>query len=310
MSRLSNKQLLLAKIETSYNVDPTLAAANAMLVTNLAFVPDAGNMIARNRAYPNFGQSQQGRDTSSSTLGFDVDVAGSGAAGTPPLYGALLRACGLTETITAATKVVYTPISDTFESIQARFNWDKVAQVLGGMRGTVGFKAEAGKEPSWSFAFTGLYNPPSDAAFTNGVATVLNSFVDPVTVNSANSTFSLLGISAVLNSLSITFGNKTVFNDKPGRAGVDLVDRVAIGTAVVEADTVAFADWQSLCRAKTIGAMHFNQGTVSGNIVTADSAFVQIGAPTYTDVNGDLHYSIPLYFVKAAGDDCVDFTVK
>ncbi|HZZ13122.1 MAG TPA: hypothetical protein VFE79_20745, partial [Paraburkholderia sp.] len=244
-TRLSNKQLLLSKLETTYNTNPTLNGPQAILASNLSFAPNAGSAIPRDRAYPNFGKSQQGMETPYSTLSMDVDMAGSGAAGTAPLYGPLLRACGFSETITASTSVEYSSISGSFESIYQRFNWDGVAQDLGGCRGKVSLKIEANKEPAWTFAFSGLYHPPADISFITGIPTTLNAWIDPVTVSLANTTFSLFGVNSALSSLSIDWGQKVTFSDKPNRAGIDMTDRVVTATAVVEAASVASIDWDT-----------------------------------------------------------------
>lgn len=309
-TRLSGKQLLLSKIETSGNTDPTVAATNAILCSNLSVTPNAGNAIVRNRAYPNFGQSTQGHEVENSSLSFDVDIAGSGAVGTAPLYGPLLRACGFTETITASTKVVYTPKSSTFETLWSSFNADGTAHILGGMKGTVSAKFEANKEPQFTFNFMGLYHAPVDVAFLTGVATTLGSFVDPVTVSSALDTFTLFGSSPVLNSLTVDWGCKVVFNDKPGRSAIDIVDRTSTITVVVEADSVANMDIDSMVKNKTTGAMHMTHGNSAGNIVTVDATLVQILKAEYTDVNGVLHRTLTLAPVGGATDDQIDITVK
>jgi len=45
-------------------------------------------------------------------LDVEIAVKGSGAAGTAPEFGPLLKACGLAETVTPATSVAYDPSSD------------------------------------------------------------------------------------------------------------------------------------------------------------------------------------------------------
>ena len=74
---------------------------------------EIGRMFKRDplspiRAY--FGNSEQLPAGIHSELDFEVELAGSGAAGTAPAWGPLIRACGMSETITAATDVKYAPV--------------------------------------------------------------------------------------------------------------------------------------------------------------------------------------------------------
>ena len=63
-----------------------------------------------------------------------MELAGSGTAGTAPRYGALLQACGLSETIVASTSVTYAPVSSAFSSATIYFNNDGIRHILTGCR--------------------------------------------------------------------------------------------------------------------------------------------------------------------------------
>lgn len=115
---LSRKRAILAKIETTYGVDPIpTGAANAILMSNITVSPMEMNLQQRNNIKAYLGNNPSVLAAIYAKLSFDVEIAGSGAAGTVPGYGPLLRACGLSETI-LATAVTGTAAAGGANSIQ------------------------------------------------------------------------------------------------------------------------------------------------------------------------------------------------
>lgn len=103
MSLLSRKRMLLAKIETVYNTDPTpTGAANAILVRNQSITPQETETVSRDLIRPYLGNSPQLPVAIHALAEFEIEMAGSGTAGVAPAYGPLLRACALAEYILAA----------------------------------------------------------------------------------------------------------------------------------------------------------------------------------------------------------------
>ena len=117
MSLKTNKRIVVAKIESSYGVDSTATGANAILLRNLTVTPLDGETATRDLIRPYFGNSDILVATTMAKLDFEVELAGAGAAGTAPAYGPLLRACAMSETISAGVSVTYAPISATLESV-------------------------------------------------------------------------------------------------------------------------------------------------------------------------------------------------
>ena len=98
MPLLQRKRVILAKVETTYGVDPTpTGAANAILVRNLNVTPQDADFSDRNLVRPYIGRSEQLPAAIRAMLDFEVEMAGSGTAGVAPGYGPLLRACGFSE---------------------------------------------------------------------------------------------------------------------------------------------------------------------------------------------------------------------
>ncbi len=101
----SDPKVLLHAIEAVYGVDqvPT-PGANAILIRDEIRAPELEVMYAeRNNAKAFFGRDQQIVVGRKINVGYDVEVAGSGAGGTAPKWGAVLRSCGFAEKVLAAT---------------------------------------------------------------------------------------------------------------------------------------------------------------------------------------------------------------
>src|SRR5947209_1860830 len=116
---------LQAKLEVTYGTDSTPGVGEAMLASNVSIDPLMAQIGNRQKAHATFGLDPDVHVNNFQQLTFDVGLAGSGAAGTAPLYGSLLRACNMLETITAITKAVYTMdvfASATSKSVTIYFN--------------------------------------------------------------------------------------------------------------------------------------------------------------------------------------------
>jgi len=102
MALAQRKRVILVKQEATYGTDATPVAADAVLCSNLNLNPIEGSEVARDFIRPFFGGSGSIRVENYSTLDFETELAGSGAAGTAPEWGALLKSANWTETVTAA----------------------------------------------------------------------------------------------------------------------------------------------------------------------------------------------------------------
>jgi|GEM_PF-4974645 len=295
MSKLTNRKVLLSRIQQAAGTPANPGVADAMLVSNLSYKPGTANMIKRDRAYPDFTQSTQGVEPVHSEISFDVDLSGSGSRGVPPLWGVHMRAAGCAEYVKDGAYTKYVPVSTGFEKLTHKFNWDGLEQVIADSMATMSVKMDAGKEPMLTFSYQGLFAPQTDTALEN-VGSHLKSFIDPETVNKSMTQCTLHNKTVVMNSFQFDLGNTLLFADKPGRIGVDITGRACTGKIQIEADTIAHADWVTRFRNKTLSSLGIRHGNKRGNRNVFFSQLVQLGEPTTTDVNGILHYDIPLYF--------------
>lgn len=308
MPLLTRRRTILAKTETTYGVDPTpTGSANAILIRNLNVTPLNAELASRDLVRPYLGNSEQLIASKHVQLDFEVELAGSGTAGTAPAYNVLLKACGLAET-DGVSDVVYAPVSSGFGSATIYFNIDGVLHKVTGARGNMEITINARAIPFMKFTFTGIYNAPSDAA----LPTVdYSAFQTPLAANTSNTTnFSFFSFAGVLESLSLNLGNEITYRSLIGSESVIMTDRKVSGTAVFEAPLTATKDFFAAALASTLGALSITHGTTAGNKFQIASSRIDIANPTYTDNNGIHMLSVPFVAVPSStGDDEVSFTV-
>ena len=306
--RKYKKLACLAKIETVYGTDavPT-GAANAIQLSDVTLTPLAGEDVSRDLLLPYLGHQGVELTGNYMQLEFAVEVAGAGSAGEVPGYGVLLRACGLSETVTASTDVVYEPVSDGEESVSIYYHHDGVRHVALGCRGNVQIEFAPRQIPRFRFRIMGLLGTVSDQALP---AADLSNFQKPVLVSKAQTSLSLHGASRIAESISLDLGIQVEPRFLIGDERMQLTDRQAVGTAVVEAKSMATINWFTVAQAKTFGMLQVVHGTTAGNIVQLDAPKVQIGRPAQGQSQNILNYSLPLMLAPDAGDDELVITVK
>ena len=301
MAKRWNKRILLAKVETSYGTDaaPT-GAADAVLCRDLELGVEA-ELLDRELVRPTLGDLPALSALRRATVDCEVELAGSGAAGTAPAWGTLLRGCGLAETVTAGVKVQYDPASSNHDSLTLYWYADGLVHKLVGCRGTVSLSLEAGQIPTMRFRFTGLYQDPTDEALPSADVSAWKTPAVPS--KAATPTFTLHGVTAIARSLGLDLANQVTFRDMIGASDVNIVDRSVTGSAVIEAVPVATKNWHSLAAAGTLGALSVVHGTQAGQIVELSASAVQIRDVRYEEQDGIIYHALDLGFTETSGDD-------
>src|SRR5690606_33426888 len=95
------------------------------------------------------------------SIRFSVEIAGSGAAGTAPAWGALLQACAFAETVTSGQRVDYTPVSTSLKSVSIYAYADGLEYQLIGAVGTLNGAATVGGIAVLNFEFWAPYKAPA-----------------------------------------------------------------------------------------------------------------------------------------------------
>lgn len=305
------KKALLAKIEAVYGTDaaPT-GAANAMLGLNVNLRPFEGRDVSREIDRPYLGARGSIPVNAHVGLDFEIEMAGSGAAGTAPAYGPLLRACGLAETVTAGVDAAYQPVSESFESATLHLNIDGILHKAAGARGSVGMVVRPSELPRWRFQTLGLWAGPADAALP---AVDYSAFETPVDVSDLNTPVATLnGVDLVLQSFEAALNNQVEGRFLVNSRKILLSDRSVSGTLVVEATALAALNPFTLAQApKTRVPLAITHGTVAGNIVEISMPTVELGRPSYGNTQGITNWTIPFTAIPSdAGDDEISITVK
>ncbi|CAN5651571.1 hypothetical protein BH10PSE18_BH10PSE18_15260 [soil metagenome] len=311
-NRFIRNTAVLAKIESAYGVDavPT-GSANAMLVSNLSVPQFDAQNFGRELIRPYFGGSEQLVGTANMKCGFDIELAGSGTAGTPPAWSALLRSCGFAEVVVAGQYVEYSPITDGQESASVYWYDAGVIHKMLGAKATVVLKMNLAERPVLTFSFTGLYGGLATAAVPG---TTLTPFKTPKVVTDANSGDITLGCTYAAGAMTggtaypsrgIEVNVNNTVNHQPllGEETVDITARDMSGSFQLDltaAQEVTFMDGVVANALQSLGFVH---GTVPGNTVKLFAPAMQLISPTKQDFNGKRLIGYEGRLTPVAGND-------
>lgn len=308
MTRYERNLALLAKNEAIYGEDalPT-GAANAILAINPKIEPLIGEDVSRELSRPFMGNQGILLVANHVRMTFEVEIAGSGTAGTPPKVGPILRGCAMREVITPTTEVQYSPISKLQESTSLYFFLDGVKHALIGSRGTWTLAKQPSTIPRFVFTMLGLLGPITDAAMPTADT---SAFIDPLPVNATNTTVALHGYSGPCEGLTLDIGNQIEPRMLINSESIQHVDRNVTGNVVLEAPALATKNWFAIAQAHTKGALLATHGLTAGNIFTVGGPAIQIGRPTYGASQKIVNNSLPIMALPAAGNDEIVLTFK
>lgn len=325
INRYIRKTAILAGMETTYGTDPTLTGvANAILVSNINFTPLNSQNVDRELLRNYFGASEELVGTANQQLSFDVEIAGSGTAGTAPAWGPLLRACAFAQVISAGNRVEYTPITDGQESVAIYLadaqgsDGQGVLHKLLGARGNVQFKLNLAGKPVMSFNFIGLYMAPTAAA--NPTPT-LTAFKVPLVVTDANTgditfggtyaTGAITGGTAYPSrGIEFNAGNTVDHAALLGDESVDVTGRAVTGNFQLKLSAAQEVTFLGTVRANTLQSLSFQHGTVAGNIFLMFAPAVQLTNPTKQDMGGRRLIGYDARFLPVAGNDELTICMK
>ena len=314
MARATRNSVILAKVEATYGVDSTpTGVANALLVSNLSPVKINANNVNRDLVRPYLGGSEQLFGSASLEISFDVELAGSGAAGTAPAYGPLLLACAFAETVTAATRVDYVPMSDmsTMKSATIYYYADGELHKLLGARGDVTIKMGVGERPIMSFKFVGIDGGKTAAALP---AATLTAWKAPLVVSDPNTADVLLGCTYNAGALTggtaypskgleFAMGNAVAFTALIGGESVELTQRDVTGKVSMELTAAQAVTFFGSVKANTLQGIGMVHGTTAGYKVLLHAPNAQLIDMAQADNNGRIAYDFGVRAIPSAGND-------
>lgn len=303
MTKLVHRSVVLAKTEATYGTDaaPT-ASANAILCEKLSYKPAGLKMAKRESIKATIGALQQIYAGSLLEVTMDVELKGSGTAGTAPEMDPLLLACSMASTVVASTSVTYAPASSSQPSATIYIYEDGSLYKLTGCRGTFKLTAKVGEVPMLSFTMTGHVAGPTDSALVSGsyLSTVPPAFVD--------APFSIGGYAGIIETLELDIGNKVEM--PPDVQATDGYGEIIVGSRDVkgkidpQATLVATADFWGQFKGGT--TMALDSGVVGA---TAGNQWqLQAPAAYYENLgignrNTILTYAADFACAEQSGDD-------
>jgi len=264
-------------------------------VTSVDITPIESDTIQADAMQGFLGNSTRGTVLANKrvSVSFSTELSGSGAAGTAPGYGPLLKSCGLSETVVSSTSVTYAPVSASFSSCTIYCFYDLTRHKITGARGTVTFNLVAGQIASADFQFTGIYNAP-DSTDMSGTWTLANQAAG-LEVNDTNiTTATFHGVASQrIESFDLALNNEVVYKETVSSKQSLIVNRAPGGTAVIEALDTATTDYFAKAVAVATGATDIILGASAGNIVRLKADQTDITGVSYGDTNGVRSLNVP-----------------
>jgi hypothetical protein len=303
------KKATLVKTEVTYGTDPTpTGAANAMIIVN-ARLSTVGNEVSRDLDQPYMGAQPTLNTGVHREFSGEFEIAGSGAAGTAPKWGPLMRALKHAETITAMTDVKYSPVHTAMESATIYFNVDERRYKLLGFRGKLTGKIAMGEVPRFGFTGKGLFVDCTDTALP---LLTLTGWVDPITVSKLNTpTFTVNGVALKMRSFEFDNGGQVNFRELVGQEEVVVTDHAMSGRFDVERPLLSAINFDNLAKNRTKVPIVLEHGGTAGNIVRFDAATAELGWPEGSEFQGIVHDTVPFRAIPtSAGNDDYLITVK
>lgn len=302
---LTSREVILVKKEVTYNVDPVpTAALNALLIGNPSWSHEGLRMNERNVIKNTNAVKQHIFGGTLKTISFDVELKGSGAAGTAPEFGAAIEACGFIETVSAGVSVSYDPTSVEAdqESVTVYYYQSGILTKLTGARGTFSVNLETGGIPMATITLTGHSGAPTDIAI---VSPTLDSTV-PVAVK--GNSFLIGGYAAEINSLSFDAGVEVItpasMSASDGFGEVFVGKRDLNGTIDPKATLVATNDFYGDFLAGSVMALDSGTiGSTAGNRLKITMPAVYYRDISPGDRDGLRTFEIPFAAVETTGDN-------
>lgn len=291
---LTNRTVLLAKVESTYGTDPTPAvSANEVEVYDLSIKP-VFDKVERKPLRASLSPLPSYKSKIMYEITFTTELKGSGTAGTAGRLDPLFVACGMTSTDNGTVSTIYTP-GNPSGSVTLWVYKDGLIFKSQGCRGNFEIVAEAGKIAQVKWTFKGKYNVPIDGAMVSPTyETTIGQLLESTTTQ-------VSGFSGHTRSYSIDMGNsiadRASLNSANAMVGVMIGSRNPTGKLLMEAELIATEPIWTEFDADTMVSFTSTIGATAGNIVTITaSSKVQYADVTPADENGIFMYDIGLAF--------------
>ncbi|HAF37880.1 MAG TPA: hypothetical protein DCG72_02760 [Gammaproteobacteria bacterium] len=293
MAKVTRNRGILCEIEASYGTDPTpTASANYIRCRSLEIEPLQADTVERETIRPYFGNYDILLANQRVALTIEVELAGSGTAGTAPAWDPLMRSCANSVTTVTDTSVTYAPESSTHESCTIYYFDDGIRHEVKGNRGSWSLSAEVGQIPVLTFSMIGIFASPADVSL--GAVTEQNQAAPVLFKNGNTTSFEIFGFAGALQSYSFDCNNESVYRELVGGTKEVLItDRKPGGSMTIEAVSLSSHNFFTDATGSSTGTNDFQHGQTAGNICTFSCPQTDIGSIGYEDSDGVRMLNLP-----------------
>lgn len=293
---------LLSGTRTLVGGIPSYDTATEMLVKGLTPRRIEGDYQAQD--FVTGFEGAQGDRLFNESMGLDFMIdAALPEAGSAPLYGELLKATGLVETLVADTSATYSlqPEGSAKPEIALQYLDAQSMQVTEKVRGGLTFTAETRKPPMFGFKFMG--------ELFDGQAAVVASpdfsgWPDAPECSPRNmNAFTVDGTELCVQSFTFTDGRTPRRGRFMNCDGTDITARNVTGRMVIEMPPAATIDILALCRSGAKQPLVWQLGTGAGNVLRVAAPAVQLKYAGEQDIDGTIGQALDLVFCHDQGDD-------
>jgi len=295
-------RLVLAKTELILGVDPTpTPALNAIRVITADIKPNI-EAIDRKVQKNTMGNLPHMIGKKTATLDIEVEMKGSGAAGTPPEIAPLLKACGRVETINAGVSVVYQPSTTSNSTVTVYVYKDGLLWKCIGGRGKVTYDTTIGQITSIKFSFQVLYTAPVTQTVPTGAAYQSSQPIVATTIDVATENGTAIKVAAI----GFDDGNDMQEHYVIGEHSFQIANRQP--TAKLTKDSVgSTAEWDNLV-AGLDANISFTFGQSTGNKFKCDMPVARKDGVTYNERAERDILDVTYRLYESVGDDQYTFT--
>lgn len=293
--------VILAKLETTSGTDaaPTNTAdAVAIRVSNLS-VKTVQNFAERDVMTGTFAAPDKLPYSRRGQISFSVEMSASGTAGTAPEWGDLLQACGMAQTITAGSRVDYTPISIGMKTLTIWAYINGRLEQYNFAVGTAKVSAKVGSVPSLDFTFQALVTSvgvsappvPTLTAWARGLA-IGTAATSKISLGAVTYSAGVLsgGTQYSFEELGLDLANDVQDLALVGQESIGIYGRNPSAKIVADLGATAHSGLVADMAAGNTSAFGVTHGTVAGSKVMV---YAPVGVLTAVDdqINGKVMLS-------------------
>jgi hypothetical protein len=306
MPLLTRRSYLTYSEETTYGTASSGTYKALEVVRDPDIAPLVVDRLPRDTVRPWHGNDRQRLINRRVTVSFQIQLSGSGTAGTAPQFGDFLVSCAMTETVVGASpgpaSVTYAlaSLSGTLKSVTLRWYQDGTLHQVAGCRATWTISGAAGEFVFLNIEATGIYSQPTDTALPTAV---FANQAPPLEMSATNTpTATINSVANCVASFELNVGNSVVYESYAGcTTQLAIRDRVPEGTIELESKLIAGQNFYTLFEAGTLVPISIVHGITAGNILTMAMSNCQLMEPTLADRNGVQFMSIPFMPISTDG---------